>query len=87
MYKQCFGLYHVNSWSQKNPDGKEELIQLFVEAGSREGLVGSKPIALLRGRTYLFLNNFATLFIECIYDLDAIQGASNNNGRTVGGGG
>ncbi len=51
-----FSCIHVTSfisWSQKNPEGRSELIEILKKAGREEGLVGLKPIALLKGESTL----------------------------------
>ncbi len=40
------------SWSQKNPEGRSELIEIFKKAGREQGLVGLKPIAILKGKFF-----------------------------------
>ncbi len=36
-------------WSMDNPNGLKKLIKLLITAGTKEGLVGRKPITILRG--------------------------------------
>ncbi len=40
-------------WSQKNPEGRAELIEIFKAAGREEGLVGLKTIAILKGEFFM----------------------------------
>ncbi len=51
--------YPFDSWVQKNPECRDELIRLFKKAGYEQGLVGLKPIAILAGEN-------KTGFDECV---------------------
>ncbi len=42
--------YFSIRWSQKNPEGRAELIDILKKAGREQGLVGLKTIALVKGK-------------------------------------
>ena len=43
----------LNDWSIIHPNGLQRLIELLTKAGTQEGLVGRKPIAILKGNCYI----------------------------------